>query len=153
MDAGLFKDAGKVVMMPSMTEESVMEEQEKLKTRSIDEEISGDTVGILRISEDMQVAERNYVIDLTNQESLTEFQSRALKALRSIENPDTVIYLYTAKGLISIGKGDSLKLVKTIPLLTDNILDDGVKIYKDYKKGAKLREVRGTDITQLRLNL
>lgn len=153
MDFKLFGDDGDKVVMPTETGLALAKEQEQYKTSSVDAEITQDKVGILKISEDMTIAESNYVIDLTSQTSISAFQSRALKSLKSDLAADTTIYLYTAKGLISIGKGNSFKLARMMPLLVGNVLDDSVKVYKDYKKGAKLNQVTRVDITKLSLNL
>lgn len=148
----LFEDDSNTVQMPSIPQVVSKEEANNIEVKGItDKDLSGDEVSVVRVPT-ANVENKNYVIDLSQHDSITEFQARALSSLRS-KNGDVTIYLKTSKAMVSIGKGESNFLSRILPLMMSHVLTEPVVIYKDFVAGAEPHVVERKDVTQMRLNL
>ena len=145
----LFKDDGDVVALPSQD----LQADDTLMKDDLDRKIMGEVVKVLDIPEDVDIEDENYIFDFGEVGIINVMQKNALTALLSKEGTIR-LYLYNKKnGLFAFGYGEKYKLEKIIPILRRNVLDDGVKIYKNYRIGEKPIEVKDRDITKMRLNL
>jgi len=148
-DIKLFNDNGTDVALPSIEETS----ENTLASEDISDSILSDTVTALRIPEETDIPLVNYVIDVSNLQSITVFQKVAIKSILS-ENGDVPMFFYNDKGLTYFGSGSKYKLDMMISSLKQDIfMDEDIHIYKDVQPGQELKEVVGKDITKWRLNL
>ena len=150
----LFKDNSNVVAMPTVTEETA-QEQSKLASQDISGMLKEHTVKTLLLPEDTVIAKDNYIFDFSADPSVDIFQKAAIKSLlaRHQEQGDISLYLYNKKGLVYIGKGDSQIVDGVIPIMVNFILNEDVKVYKNFSRGNAPEEVKALDITTMRLNL
>lgn len=148
-DIKLFKNEGDVVALPSQD----LKVDETLMKDDLDNKIMGQVVKVLDIPEDTEIEDENYIFDFGEVGIINVMQKKALTALIS-KDGDIRLYLYNKKnGLFAFGYGEKYKLEKIIPILRRNVLDDEVKVYKNYKIGERPVEVKDRDITKMRLNL
>lgn len=158
-DIKLFKDDSPVVAMPNISDEEVELQNKELESKDITEAISGKMVKTILVPEEAVIEEQNYIFDFSNTESITIYKREALKTTLnphagSDPERDVAIYLHNSSGkLLKIGYGDKYELERLIPLLKSYIFGDEIRIYKNFKKGCNVVEVKKRDITQLRLNL
>lgn len=125
----------------------------ELISEGLERAIRGETVKSLMIPEDMEVALPNYVIDISQVETLREVQMEALDTLLH-PNGDTAIYAYTTGGLIRLGFGVASILDRILSISIKNLFA-GTKcfIYKDFVPGEPLTIISEKDITTMRLSI
>ena len=148
----LFNNDGNEVAMPSIDKE-LNSEDTKLISESIDKALLNDEVKTLLLPEHQDIALKNYIIDFTNHPVVSRVQRTALHSIIS-KDGDIQIYFYTQKkGLYSLGFGDKYKLERILPILKQYIFEDKIAIYKDFRIGEEVHEVKSKDITKIRINL
>lgn len=147
----LFNDNGEITL-PNISQADA-DKSASLISDDINDIITQETVKTLILPESQVIDEKNYVFDFSESESISVFKKEALKGLVSFDRKDVTLYLYKKNKLVEFGKGDSYELDRIIPLMVEHILDEGTKVYKDYKRGEKPKIVEQVDITKLRLNL
>lgn len=147
----IFNDDSSKVSMPSISSDE-LNEQNKLKSHSIDSAISGTTVKKLIVPEESNIEDKNFIFDFTDIDSISVFQMDAIKSFIDSDG-DVALYLYNKNGMVKFGYGDKFKLERIIPLVKFNVFDNKLKVYKNYHKGDIPVQLESTDITKLRLNL
>ena len=149
----LFKNDNGSVALPSVSTDD-LDKQQALKSQKITEVLAKEMVKTLLLPEDKTIADENYIFDFSEVESISVFKKEALKSLISkSDTADISLYLYRKNGLVQFGKGDRYYLERIIPIMLNNIFGDEIKVYKNFKQGEPLVEVKERDITKLRLNL
>lgn len=148
----LFEDDGSTIKMPSISP-TLTDEQSQLISDDISHAIDGDEVKTLILPEDNDIAEKNFIFDFSDIETISQSQTEAIKALLSIDG-DIQLYLYRKQtGLTYFGSGNKYTLERIIPLIRTHVFEDGIRVYKDFKRGNKVEEVTSRDITKMRLHL
>lgn len=148
----LFKDDGLNISMPSINSNLATENKE-LISESIDRAILEKQVKTLLLPETTKINTPNYVLDVTNCDSLARIQMQVLHKLLSKEG-DVNIYIYKGtKGLYFCGLADKYKLERIMPLIQKYVFEDKISIYKDFEIGAPVHTIKSKDITQMRINL
>jgi hypothetical protein len=148
----IFNSDGNDVVLPSI--DAGEKADSKLISESIDTAILGDKVKKLIVPEDLDIEEVNIVLDISSiKESMSVFTTEVIKSLLVARNGDTAIYMYNISGMVKIGYGRRHELERTLPVIKEFALTDGLRIYKDYKRGKEIVEVRDIDVSMLRLNL
>ena len=147
----LFNHDENKIVLPSMNR-VVEPEENKLISESIEKDIGGDTVKTIRVKEDTEIMDVNFVLDLSNIDQVTNLQKEVIKSL-VVKDGNTAVYMYKKQGLIKLGDGEKYTLERLLPLVKHYVFHDKLKIYKNFKKGEPVNEIDTRDITQLRLKL
>lgn len=150
----LFPDDGNNIYMPSMTDDS-LQDQQSLMSDNISTLISADTISPLNIKEGTHIDTENYIFDYSKVQSISMFEKNVLKSLLNKDSGNVSIYLYNKSGRLSyIGKGEKYQLARILPLLKANVFSSELNILKDYAIGSEnIHLVNSKDITKLRLKL
>lgn len=147
----LFKDDSTNVAMPSISIEQT-EEQAKLTSDDISSDISGETVKVIRVKEDVDIDPENFVLDLSDIDQVSASQKEVLKSL-VIPDGTVSVYLYKKQGLIRLGGGDKYTLERLLPIIKEHVFNGELNVYKNFERGKPVETIDCKDITKLRLRL
>lgn len=140
-------------IMPTIQTEVSNEQSELISDENqVYDNIMHDTVVRISLPKEATIAEKNFIFDFSDMESISVFQKEALKSLVSTEG-NVSLYLYKKNNITKFGEGEQFTLERMVPLLRHYVFCDDIKIYKDYAEGKPLEEIEARDITKLRLNL
>ena len=147
----IFSDDGKNPKLPSISKEKY-NENSSLKSEGTEDAISGKSVKTVIIKEDSDIEYPNYVLDFSNVESINVIQKSALKSLIS-DRGDTAIYLYKKDAIVKIGSGIGEILSTLINIINQSTMNGEISVYKDVIPGKEIEEIKGKDITKLRMRI
>lgn len=140
-------------IMPTINSEISSEQSELISDKNqVYDNIMHDTVVRISLPKEAKIADKNFIFDFSNMESISVFQKEALKSLVAPEG-NVSLYLYKKDTITKFGEGEQFNLERMIPLLRHYVFTDDIRIYKDYAEGKALEEIEARDITKLRLNL
>lgn len=124
----------------------------ELMSEGVERAITGDVVKEVLLKEEFGIMVPNYVIDLSNVESVCKIQSMTLDAILDPEG-DTAVYIYVSKSLQKLGMGNGDILNRILVPVMKNVFDEKCKVYRDFKEGEPLNIVDGKSISSLRLTI
>lgn len=125
---------------------------EMLKSEGIERAIKGETVKSIMLPEDLQIDFPNYVIDLSDMETINDFQMKSIDSLLHSQG-DLPIYLNTKLGIVKIGKGKTEILDRLLALIVTSLLGPKCKLYKNYVPGEIPKVVSTKDICTMRMRI
>lgn len=134
-------------------EETTIESLQVLKSKGVEEAISGERVKSVIIKENDDVEIPNFTIDISENNYVMDIQTLALDSILR-ENGDTALYILDEKlGLIKIGYGDRLMLNKVLPRIIYNVFGPEYKIYADFQIGKQAKLFNQANILTKRMNI
>lgn len=149
----LFGNESSDMIMPTDTE--VSGDLAGLVSADISSSLLGERVRKVIMSEENGIKLPNYVIDISEliDKKTLDFKMQALSSVCSGEDGDATIYIFTGKTMTRVGSGYISVLETTLPILSD-CFGSGVRIYRNLKEDSNgLDEVKGRDITKMKLNI
>lgn len=147
----LFENDANEPVIPGECDEGIETPSELMDCNIVDA-ISGEQVKSVIIPEASGIEVPNYVIDLSNIDSIYEYQTTALDAMLSPDG-DTPIYAVTSGGIVRLGFGDGNKIEQIFAIAINRVFSGECKVYKDFQSGKPAKSISEKQLTTMRLKI